>query len=137
MNRLPAFLIILVGCSSSTAGAEGLPPAAANAEGDPAPSAAMSPAAAMSGDTWTSYAAGFFTTYCNSCHGPSDDRNYEVREGVDKDKLDIRCGVALVQDRSWSCAAFPPAAHFPIGRGPRPTDAERNRLVAWVTAGAP
>ena len=49
----------------------------------------------------------------------------------------MRCGVAAVQDPSWNCGTSPSPRQFPIGNGPKPTDAERARLVAWITAGEP
>jgi hypothetical protein len=96
--------------------------------------------AAASGDTWQSWAQGFFTTYCVPCHNASDTtgRNYSVQANVARDRLEIRCGVAVTQDPSWNCdPQFPPPKQFPIGNGPKPTDAERNRAVAWLSAGAP
>jgi hypothetical protein len=90
------------------------------------------------GDTWANYASDFVTTYCVSCHNENDakGRNYKDEANVQKEKLEIRCGVAVSQDPSWSCAAFPPAKQFPIGGGAKPSDAERARFVAWITAGA-
>jgi len=95
--------------------------------------------AAATGDTWTSYAEGFFATYCTSCHDASDTtgRDYTVKANVAKDAAAMRCGVAVSQDPSWGCGAFPPAKQFPIGSGSKPSDAERDRIVAWITAGEP
>jgi hypothetical protein len=95
------------------------------------------------GDTWASWAQGFFSTYCVECHGAADPvgRDYRQQANVEKEKLEVRCGVASAQDPAWMCAAFPPAKQFPIsdsaGTNPKPTDAERARAVAWITAGAP
>jgi hypothetical protein len=90
-------------------------------------------------DTWTSYAQGFFVTYCTSCHdaGDATGRNFMVQAKVENEKLVIRCGVAVAQDPSWSCGASPTPKQFPIGSGPKPSDADRTRLVAWITGGAP
>jgi hypothetical protein len=90
-------------------------------------------------DSWANYAAGFFTTYCTSCHNPQDatGRDYNIQANVAKDKTAMRCGVAAAQDPSWNCAASPVAKQFPIGSGPKPTDAERARMVAWISAGEP
>lgn len=90
-------------------------------------------------DTWTSYAAGFFVTYCNACHNAQDPaaRDYSIQADVAKDKAIMRCGVAATQDASSNCASSPVAKQFPIGSGPKPTDAERARIVAWITAGEP
>jgi hypothetical protein len=91
------------------------------------------------GDTWVTYAAGFFRTYCTACHDGQDStgRDYTVQANVAKDKDAMRCGVAAAQDPKWSCAASPMARQFPIGSGPKPTDAERARIVAWIDAGEP
>ncbi len=90
-------------------------------------------------DTWQDYAAGFFKTYCTTCHDAQDPtgRDFDLQATVETNKLDIRCGVAVSQDPSWKCSASIAAKQFPIGTGPKPSDAERTRLVAWVTAGAP
>jgi hypothetical protein len=94
-------------------------------------------------DTWSTWAQGFVTKYCVECHNPSDPtgRDYNSQMLVVRDKLVIRCGVAAAQDPSWACAKFPPARQFPItdmaGTNPKPTDAERGRLVAWINAGCP
>ena len=100
---------------------------------------AATTADAPASDTWTSYAAGFFTTYCTSCHNAQDStgRDFRVQATVAMDSMVMRCGVAAVQDPSWGCAASPVAKQFPIGTGPKPTDAERARIVAWITAGEP
>jgi hypothetical protein len=90
-------------------------------------------------DTWITYAQGFFGNYCISCHNSGDatGRDYSIQANVVKDKLPMRCGVCVTQDATWNCAASPVAKQFPIGSGPKPTDAERTRIVAWITAGAP
>jgi hypothetical protein len=95
------------------------------------------------GDTWVSWAQGFFATYCVECHSASDSqgRDYTIQANVEREKAEIRCGVASAQDPAWACPAFPPPKQFPIsnaaGTNPKPSDAERARLVAWITAGAP
>ncbi|HEY8038403.1 MAG TPA: c-type cytochrome [Polyangiaceae bacterium] len=95
------------------------------------------------GDTWANWAQGFFTKYCVECHGVNDStgRDYGVLANVVKDKTVMRCGVAAAQDPAWGCQPSPAARQFPIsdtaGTNPKPTDAERNRVVAWITAGCP
>ncbi|MGH7286385.1 MAG: hypothetical protein ACRELY_33110 [Polyangiaceae bacterium] len=122
---------LVIGCSSSSS-----PAPAANDDGGSGSDLTDSGA---SGDTWENYAAGFFTTYCTSCHDPQDPtgRDFNVQAIVLQNKADMRCGVAVTQDPSWSCPASITAKQFPIGTGPKPTDAERNRLVAWIAAGEP
>lgn len=87
-------------------------------------------------DTWESYAQGFFDDYCVECHGPSDtNRDYSTFADVERDADTIRCGVATTQ--LDGCGASPAPEQFPVGTGPKPTDAERERLVEWIDAGMP
>jgi hypothetical protein len=94
-------------------------------------------------DTWDSYAKGFFQTFCVSCH--NDDhtgvatRDYHVMANVVNEKAKIACGVSKSQ-ADWSkrgCTGFPPAHQFPVGGGPKPTDAERDRVILWIDSGTP
>jgi hypothetical protein len=126
--RATVVCLVLAACSSTSS---------APAPASPGDSGA--PADAASTDTWASYASGFFTTYCDSCHNAQDatGRDYNVQANVAKDKAVMRCGVAAAQDPSWGCAPTPAAKQFPIGSGPKPTDAERARIVAWIAAGEP
>jgi hypothetical protein len=92
------------------------------------------------GDTWNSYAKGFFQTYCVHCHHPggddpnTGDKNFTMYSSVQKYSPHIRCGVAATQDAAWNCAEVP--RQFPIA-SPFPSDPERDRLVAWINAGLP
>jgi mono/diheme cytochrome c family protein len=126
--RATLFCLALAACSSTSSAPVPASPADSGATTD-----------ATSQDTWASYAAAFFTTYCVSCHNANDatGRDYNVQANVAKDTAVMRCGVAAAQDPSWNCAPTPPAKQFPIGSGPKPTDAERARIVAWITAGEP
>jgi hypothetical protein len=126
--------LLVLACSSRST-----PPAAGGTSADSGLPAVPALDAAAASDTWASYASGFFTRYCVSCHDAKDatGRDYTVRANVAKDKDAMRCGLAVSQDPSWSCSAFPPAKQFPIGSGPKPSDAERDRMVAWITAGEP
>lgn len=119
--------------------------------GSPMPDAASTggaggssgPDAATSADTWDSFASGFFTSFCVSCH--NDDkkgeptRDYHQLANVMKEKSKIACGVASSQ-AAWAqrgCTGSPAARQFPVGNGPKPSDAERDRLVRWIDAGTP
>src|SRR5580692_1869297 len=127
----PLALLALAGvaaCSSSPS------PTKSSAE-----TAAGSDAATDSADpdTWDNYAKGFFATYCVSCHnGTTEVQNFNDYSQVKALTATIRCGVAPVLESGCSDSPYPPN-QFPIGSGPRPTDAERDRLVAWINAGAP
>lgn len=85
-------------------------------------------------DTWESFAAEFFVSYCVECHD-SPPRDFTNRDDVATNADTIRCGVATeVLD---GCGAWPPPEQFPVGSGPAPTADERERLVAWIDAGMP
>jgi hypothetical protein len=49
--------------------------------------------------------------------------------------------VCVSQDAAWSCPASPQAKQFPIsdssGTNPKPSDADRDRVVAWIGLGCP
>jgi hypothetical protein len=96
-----------------------------------------------SSDTWASWAMGFFSTYCVECHAASDPTglDFTMQSIVVQNKLPIRCGVCNVQDPSWGCPASPHALQFPIsnatGSNPKPSAADRDRVVAWIGAGCP
>jgi hypothetical protein len=145
---LRAFLPLLLACASCSSGATPSSTGDGGVEGaGEAPALVDSGGGNESGasdgtvapDTWASYAAGFFVTYCVSCHNAHDatGRDYDIQANVAKDKTAMRCGVAAAQDATWNCAASPVAKQFPIGNGPKPSDAERTRIVAWITAGEP
>jgi hypothetical protein len=144
-RHVAPLLALLMGCSSGASPApagDGGSAASTAGDGDSGSGAADSGAAtdgAAGPDTWTSYAAGFFKTYCTECHDAKDatGRDYTLQAKVEADKLPARCGVAVTQDPSWGCATSPVAKQFPIGTGAKPSDAERTRIVAWITAGAP
>jgi hypothetical protein len=96
------------------------------------------------GDTWESYAKGFFESYCVSCHN-DDNKGVATRDqhnldAVIAEKDAIACGVAKSQ-ADWmarGCTSGMPASkQFPAGSGPKPTDEERDRLLAWIDAGTP
>jgi hypothetical protein len=92
-------------------------------------------------DTWRNYAQCFFSSYCVSCHpnqSASSAQDFSHYSQVQQYAPIIRCGVSVQQDPSWACStlSFPTSAkQFPVGNGPKPDDATRNRLVAWIDAG--
>jgi hypothetical protein len=93
-------------------------------------------------DMWDNFAAGFFQTYCVSCHNEdgmgASSRDYTQISAVQAEASDIACGVVSAAD--WSargCSGSPMAEQFPVGNGPSPTPDERARLVAWIDAGMP
>jgi hypothetical protein len=95
------------------------------------------------GVTWADWRQGFFTKYCVECHGASnpDGLDFGQQSIVVANKATIRCGVSVTQDPSWACSASVSAKQFPIsdtaGTNPKPSDAERDEVVAWIDAGCP
>ena len=85
-------------------------------------------------DTWASFAESFFADYCVACHAGGT-RDYRTITEVMRDSNTIACGVS--PDARAGCTGFPPPGQFPVGTGPKPSDAERRRLVAWIDAGLP
>ncbi len=130
MKVLPACLLplMLCACSSSSGGKP--------AE-QPMPEAGGE---ASTTDTWSNYAQGFFQTYCVECHHPGATmRDYTTITDVQRDAPIIRCGVAPTL--LSGCTGSPAPGQFPIsdatGTNPKPSSAERLRLVAWIESGLP
>jgi hypothetical protein len=95
------------------------------------------------GITWDDWGQGFFAQYCVECHGASnpDGLDFGQQSIVVTNKDLIRCGVCVAQDPSWACPSNLPAKQFPIsnsaGTNPKPSDGERDEVVAWIDAGCP
>ncbi len=85
------------------------------------------------GDTWASFAQGFFASYGTRCHsttlsgvarnGAPDGYNWDDETAVDAHLDAIRSAVGVVN-------FMPPSA-------PLPTCDERRRMVRWIDAAAP
>jgi uncharacterized membrane protein len=85
------------------------------------------------GDTWGSYASGFFTMYCTRCHattlsgaarnGAPDGYNWDDEATVSAHLAEIRDAVGV--------------ENFMPFNPPDPTCAERKRIVRWIDADAP
>ena len=84
-------------------------------------------------DTWSSFAEGFFATYCVECHSTSP-KDFRLLADVRAFAPRIRCGTSDVTLATCTPTS-PRAQQFPIGSGPFPSDAERARLVAWIDGG--
>ncbi len=83
------------------------------------------------------------STYCVSCHNDDNQgsatRDYHMLAVVKTDSSEIACGVSKSQ-ADWSargCKNFPPASQFPVGNGPKPVGADRDRFIQWIDAGMP
>jgi hypothetical protein len=140
MRFLPAAILLLTACSGTNTAA---PDGGANT--DSGAQSTDSGSGDAGADTWTHWAnASFFQPYCDSCHTPGGsgdpagtNLDFTQYANVAANAAVIRCGVATVQDPAWGCGASPVAGQFPVGTGPKPTSAERARLVAWIDAGHP
>lgn len=123
------------GTGGAAAGGSG--GSAGSAAGGAAGSAAGGASAdAGTGDTYASFAKGFFDKYCVGCHDSSNpNRDYSRMTDITRDHAEIACGVATT--KLTGCASFPPPKQFPIGTGAKPSNAERDQLVAWIEAGLP
>ena len=85
------------------------------------------------GDTWSSYAMGFFATYCTRCHataltgaarnGAPDGYNWDDQATVNAHLAEIRDAVGV--------------SNFMPLNPPNPTCAERQRIVRWIDGAAP
>jgi hypothetical protein len=82
--------------------------------------------------------------YCVGCH--NDDmagdawRDYRLLRAVSADSLLIACGLAksaTLRDLRGCPSHAPPARQLPVGDGPKPTDAERDRMLRWIDANMP
>lgn len=87
------------------------------------------------GDTWDTFAAGFFASHCTHCHqGDHSGGDYNRFEDVVADSAVMRCGLAA--EKLAGCDdPMPPPRSFPTG--PRPPEDEIARIIDWIEAGAP
>jgi len=87
----------------------------------------------IDGDTFRSFARGFFREYCIRCHSTTrtgDERNGAPEGRNWDDESSVRAALELI--RFW----VGEINTMPIGE-PRPTCEERARMVRWIDAGAP
>jgi uncharacterized membrane protein len=87
----------------------------------------------IDGDTFATYASGFFTTYCVRCH--STGRSGSDRNGAPPgynwdNEASVRDHIEEI--RSAVGVSF----YMPLN-DPKPTCGERQRLVRWIDAAAP
>lgn len=138
--------LLVVGCGGDSRSADGGPSADAGGGADAgssveaggpdggSPVDASVATDAGGADTWETFAMGFFSSYCVECHSGGS-RDYTAIDHVSRDAAEIRCGVATTA--LSGCGSFPPPRQFPVGTGAKPSDEERERLVAWIDAGLP
>jgi uncharacterized membrane protein len=97
------------------------------------PAALATPDGGAGGDTWATFAQGFFASYCTRCHsstltggarnGAPDGYDWDVESAVRAHLDVIRSAVGVGN-------FMPPSA-------PLPACDERRRLVRWIDAAAP
>ena len=85
------------------------------------------------GDTWASFAQGFFASYCTRCH--SSTLTGVARNGAPPgydwdDETAVRAHLDVIRSAVGVGNFMPPSA-------PTPTCAERQRIVRWIDAAAP
>ncbi len=85
------------------------------------------------GDTWGTFAQGFFAMWCTRCHSVTrtgTDRN-GATVGLDWDvEASVRANLVAIRDAAGVYNYMPLTL-------PRPTCDERFRLVRWIDVGAP
>jgi hypothetical protein len=138
--------LVASACSSSTA-----PATSTDAGGGHEDVIAAETSAGDAGGlTWNNGGKAFFAKYCVECHSATDpdpsqypNQNFNIYSDVVGLDKTIRCGVAPVGQVQSGCPAngFPPPGQFPIYNAamsnPKPTDAERLQIIAWIDEGAP
>jgi hypothetical protein len=123
--RIVLLTLALAACGGSTASMPDL-----------APDLATSGDLATAAPTYGNFAQNFFSTYCTSCHpSASSSRDFTMYSVIQQNAHNIECGVSPTA--LTGCSGNPAPSQFPIGTGPKPTDDERNELVAWIMAGLP
>ncbi len=140
-----AALLLLAGagCGSGSNGGDGgadlaMPPGGADmtllVNGCPPLTAPLATAdGGAGGDSWATYASGFFASYCTRCHSSAltgAARN-GAPDGYDwDDQATVRAHLAMIRD-SVGVSNFMPLS------APNPSCDERRRIVRWIDADAP
>ncbi len=88
----------------------------------------------IDGDTWDTYAMGFFAMWCTRCHN-STLTTTVARHGAPlgrnwDDPVSVRDHLDVIREMVGELNAMPPEE-------PRPPCDERARIVRWIDAGAP
>lgn len=88
----------------------------------------------LGGDTWETYAQGFFAEYCTRCHSVNNTTR-EMRNnapmGLDwDDESSVRANLDRIRDAVGVENFMPPS-------DPLPSCDERRRIVRWIDSGAP
>ena len=142
MRSTFALLLLLAGCGGSGNGAAdgGVADLAMAAgpdmivlvNGCPSYTAPLAkPGDPIDGDTWATFAQGFFAGYCTSCHSTTATNRNGAPAGYDwDDEASVRAHLAMIRDAVGVGNYMPPLA-------PLPACDARARLVRWIDADAP
>lgn len=97
----------------------------------PLPDPQAQPGDPIGGDTWATFAQGFFASYCTSCHSSTATNRNGAPVGYDWDvESSVQAHAGMIRDAVGVSIFMPPG-------NPMPTCDERKRLVRWIDAGLP
>lgn len=97
------------------------------------PDPLAAPGDPIDGDTWDTFAMGFFEAWCTRCHSTAlaGTARRGAPPGFDwDDEASVRANLAAIRHAVGVTNFMPP-------EDPRPPCDERARLVRWIDAGAP
>jgi hypothetical protein len=135
--------LLLAGCGDSTPTSTadlGMPSGDLSTPGDmtflangcaPLTQPVAQPGDPIDGDTWATFAQGFFATYCTRCHSTTAVDRQGAPAGFDWDvEATVRLHLSEIRDAVG-------VSNFMPFLPPNPTCAERRRIVRWIDASAP
>jgi hypothetical protein len=136
MLRAAIFALVVAGCGQGGGGKDMTPASDMTVliNGCPPLSGLLAmPGDPIDGDTWGTYAQGFFATWCTRCHssmnvgsarnGAPDGYNWDDLTAVQAHIDNIRSAVGV--------------GNFMPPNDPLPPCSERRRIVRWIDAGGP
>lgn len=140
MRSIFAILLVVAGCGGGGGGGGGTADLATAPAADmtvlvngcpPHPTPLAQPGDPIGGDTWATFAQGFFASYCTTCHATTAVNRNGAPVGYDwDDEASVRAHLAMIRDAVGVGNYMPPVA-------PAPSCDERARLVRWIDGGAP
>lgn len=86
----------------------------------------------LGGDTYATFASGFFSTYCTKCHSSTATDRHGAPPGLNWDvEATVRDNLSRIRNAVGVGNFMPPAAET------QPSCEDRLRLVRWIDADAP